>query len=59
VSRNLPILRARSTEDQAILLEVVRSLGALDKNFRYRFGDDSAAHPRRPTPESGLFKKST
>ena len=41
--------RARSTtrcrqEDQQILLEALRSLGALDKDFRYRAGEDSAAH---------------
>ena len=35
---------AVSTEDQAILLEALRSLGALDQDFRYRAGDDSAAH---------------
>jgi monoamine oxidase len=35
---------AVSTEDQAILLEALRSLGALDKDFRYRMGEDSAAH---------------
>src|SRR3984957_5523587 len=33
-----------STEDQAILLEALRSLGALDKDFHYRAGDDSSAH---------------
>src|SRR5271169_86942 len=35
---------AVSADDQAILLEALRSLGALDKDFRYRAGDDSAAH---------------
>jgi monoamine oxidase len=35
---------AVSTEDQAILLEALRSLGALDKDFRYRMGEDSASH---------------
>src|SRR6202035_3016910 len=35
---------AVSKEDQQILLEALRSLGALDKEFRYRAGDDSAAH---------------
>src|ERR1700729_1407395 len=35
---------AVSTEDREILLEALRSLGALDKEFRYRAGDDSAAH---------------
>jgi monoamine oxidase len=35
---------AVSTEDQQILLEALRSLGALDKDFRYRMGEDSAAH---------------
>src|ERR1700728_868224 len=33
-----------STEDQVILLEALRSLGALDKDFRYRMGEDSASH---------------
>ena len=33
-----------STEDQQILLEALRSLGALDKDFRYRAGENSAAH---------------
>ena len=35
---------AVSTEDREILLEALRSLGALDKDFRYRAGDNSAAH---------------
>jgi monoamine oxidase len=35
---------ALSKEDQEILLEALRSLGALDKDFRYRVGEDSAAH---------------
>ena len=35
---------AVSTEDREILLEALRSLGALDKDFRYRTGEDSAAH---------------
>src|SRR6201992_2201950 len=35
---------AVSSEDQTILLEALRSLGALDKDFRYRAGDNSAAH---------------
>ena len=35
---------AVSKEDQEILLEALRSLGALDKDFRYRVGQDSAAH---------------
>src|ERR1700728_1949957 len=35
---------AVSTEEQEILLEALRSLGALDKDFRYRVGEDSAAH---------------
>src|SRR5580658_2702859 len=35
---------AVSTEDREILLEALRSLGALDEDFRYRAGDDSAAH---------------
>jgi len=35
---------AVSMEDQQILLEALRSLGALDKDFRYRMGEDSAAH---------------
>src|ERR1700728_1625648 len=35
---------AVSKEDQEILLEALRSLGALDKDFRYRVGEDSAAH---------------
>jgi monoamine oxidase len=35
---------AVSKEDQEILLEALRSLGALDKDFRYRAGEDSAAH---------------
>ena len=35
---------AVSTEDQQTLLEALRSLGALDKDFRYRAGDYSAAH---------------
>ncbi|HEX9169980.1 MAG TPA: flavin monoamine oxidase family protein [Roseiarcus sp.] len=33
-----------SKEDREILLEALRSLGALDKDFRYRAGDDSAYH---------------
>jgi monoamine oxidase len=33
-----------SGEDREILLEALRSLGALDEDFRYRAGDDSAAH---------------
>src|SRR6202161_3791592 len=33
-----------STEDREILLEALRSLGALGKDFRYRAGEDSAAH---------------
>jgi monoamine oxidase len=35
---------ALSGEDREILLEALRSLGALDEDFRYRAGDDSAAH---------------
>ena len=35
---------ALSREDQEILLEALRALGALDKDFRYRVGDDSAEH---------------
>jgi monoamine oxidase len=35
---------AVSGEDREILLEALRSLGALDEDFRYRAGDDSAAH---------------
>src|SRR5580704_7361179 len=35
---------AVSTEDREILLEALRSLGALDKDLRYRAGDNSAAH---------------
>ena len=35
---------AASKEDQEILLEALRDLGALDKDFRYRAGDDSAWH---------------
>ncbi len=35
---------AVSKEDREILLEALRSLGALDKDFRYRAGDASAAH---------------
>ena len=33
-----------STEDREILLEALRSIGALDKDFRYKAGDDSAYH---------------
>ncbi len=33
-----------STEDREILLEALRSIGALDKDFRYRAGEDSAYH---------------
>jgi monoamine oxidase len=33
-----------STEDREVLLESLRSLGALDKDFRYQAGEDSAAH---------------
>src|SRR5271167_2568277 len=33
-----------SAEDREILLEALRSLGALDKAFRYKAGDDSAYH---------------
>jgi len=33
-----------TTEDREILLEALRSLGALDKDFRYRMGEDSAAY---------------
>ena len=33
---------AVSKEDQEILLEALRSHGGLDKDFRYRIGDDSA-----------------
>ena len=33
-----------SKEDQEILLEALRDLGALDKDFRYKAGDDSAAY---------------
>jgi monoamine oxidase len=33
-----------SKEDQEILLEALRSLGALDHDFRYRAGEASAAH---------------
>ncbi len=32
-----------SVEDREILLEALRSLGALDKDFRYKAGDDSAS----------------
>ena len=35
---------AVSHEDQEILLEALRALGALDKDFRYRIGDVSADH---------------
>jgi monoamine oxidase len=35
---------AVSKEDREILLEALRSLGALDEDFRYRAGDASAAH---------------
>ena len=35
---------AVSKEDREILLEALRSLGALDKDFRYRAGDASSAH---------------
>jgi monoamine oxidase len=35
---------AVSTEDREILLEALRSLGALDKDFRYQAGDSSAAY---------------
>ena len=35
---------AVSAEDQEILLEALRSLGALDKDLRYRAGEASAAH---------------
>jgi monoamine oxidase len=35
---------AVSTEDREILLEALRSLGALDEDLRYRAGDNSAAH---------------
>jgi monoamine oxidase len=35
---------AVSQEDQEILLEALRELGGLDKDFRYRAGDDSAAY---------------
>jgi monoamine oxidase len=35
---------AASKEDQEILLEALRDLGALDKDFRYMGGDDSAWH---------------
>ncbi len=34
---------AVSKEDQEILLEALRSFGALDDDFRYKIGDDSAA----------------
>jgi monoamine oxidase len=33
-----------STEDREILLEALRSIGALDKDFRYKTGEDSAYH---------------
>ncbi len=33
-----------SKEDREILLEALRSLGALDKDFRYRAGEASSAH---------------
>ena len=33
-----------SAEDREILLEALRALGALDKDFRYKAGDDSAYH---------------
>ena len=33
-----------SAEDREILLEALRALGALDKDFRYRAGDNSAYH---------------
>ena len=35
---------AVSKEDREILLEALRSLGALDEDFRYRAGDASSAH---------------
>src|SRR6202451_3055161 len=35
---------AVSPENREILLEAMMSLGALDKDFRYRAGEDSAAH---------------
>ena len=35
---------AVSKEDQEILLEALRALGALDQDFRYRAGDASARH---------------
>ena len=35
---------AVSTQDQEILLEALRSLGALDHDFRYRASDNSASH---------------
>jgi len=33
-----------STEDREILLEALRSFGALDSDFRYRAGDDASGH---------------
>ena len=35
---------AVSKEDQEILLEALRDLGALDKDFRYRAGDDASEY---------------
>src|SRR5258708_1125759 len=44
---------AVSSEDQTILLEALRSLGALDKDFHYRVGDDSSAHRSYPKHSGG------
>jgi monoamine oxidase len=44
---------AVSTEDKEILLEALRSLGALDKDFRYRAGDASRAHRGYAKPPGG------
>jgi monoamine oxidase len=44
---------AVSKEDQEILLEALRSLGALDKDFRYGVGEDSAGHRGYEKPAGG------
>ncbi len=44
---------AVSKEDQEILLEALRDLGALDKDFRYRAGEDSAFYRGYATDPGG------
>ena len=47
-SKGRSTMRCRQ-EDQEILLEALRLLGALDKDFRYRMGEDSASHRATPS----------